>query len=182
MKFPVIVKASEHSLSILSTRNQYGFAQVHLLMRLPCCSVFTGVFYFLSSTINPILYSVMSKRFRRAFRDKLCRPGTSCCLCLCCTEVVILGGGVTASAAGPGPARVRPGDSQSTTTRQRLLATYAAGPGGARNIHLASSLTNRPIRELSFAPGRFIHKSTSFFSFSFSLSNVHPLAFVLRFT
>ena len=29
----------------------------------------TGVGYYLSSSVNPLLYSVMSKRFRRGFRD-----------------------------------------------------------------------------------------------------------------
>ncbi|CAG7717930.1 unnamed protein product, partial [Allacma fusca] len=83
----------------------------------------------------------MSKRFRRAFRDKLCR-NPSCCLCLCCSEVVIIGG-VSASAGGGGPARVRV-DSQSTTTRHRLL-TYR------NNLNIASSL-HRPVREVSYGP------------------------------
>lgn len=107
----------------------------------------TGVFYFLSSTINPILYSVMSKRFRRAFRDKLCRSD-GCCLCMCCSEVVIIGG---TSAAPPGPIRVRPGDSQSTTTRQRLLATYT--PGNRNNLSVNN--IRPPPRELIFSPGKF---------------------------
>ncbi|GBN59452.1 Neuropeptides capa receptor [Araneus ventricosus] len=36
-----------------------------------------GCFYYFNSTINPILYSVMSNRFRVAFREKLC-AGHSC--------------------------------------------------------------------------------------------------------
>lgn len=69
---------------------------------------------------------------------------------MCCSEVVIIGGGVPASAAPPGPIRVRPGDSQSTTTRQRLLATYNNTAPGNRNL----SVNNlRPPRELTFAPG-----------------------------
>lgn len=38
-----------------------------------------GVGYYLSSCVNPLLYSVMSKRFRRAFRDMFKRSfgGTS---------------------------------------------------------------------------------------------------------
>lgn len=134
---------------------------------------FAGVFYFLSSTTNPILYSVMSKRFRyvhtyphcvgqrcndlmqlipwfrRAFRDKLCQSD-GCCLCMCCSEVVIIGGG--AASAPPGPIRVRPGDSQSTTTRQRLLATYTPA-----NRNLSVNNLNRPQRELTFAPGKFLY-------------------------
>ncbi|ODM97259.1 Neuropeptide capa receptor [Orchesella cincta] len=88
-----------------------------------------GVFYFLNSTINPILYSVMSKRFRRAFRDKLCRAG-SCCLCFCCSEVVIIGPGTPGlgplggSQSAGAQARLRAVDSHSTTTRNRLMATY----------------------------------------------------------
>lgn len=52
--------------------------------------IFSGVFYFLNATINPILYSVMSKRFRQAFRDKLCQPGLCRLLCFCCGDVVML--------------------------------------------------------------------------------------------
>lgn len=93
----------------------------------------TGVFYFLNSTINPILYSVMSKRFRRAFRDKLCRPSSCCCLCFCCSEVVIIDPrapgmgplGVSQSAGGvPGRLRAQENSHQSTTTRNRVIATY----------------------------------------------------------
>ncbi|KAK3097445.1 hypothetical protein FSP39_009697 [Pinctada imbricata] len=32
----------------------------------------SGVLYFVSSTVNPILYNVMSKRYRQAFRETLC--------------------------------------------------------------------------------------------------------------
>ncbi|KAK6170384.1 hypothetical protein SNE40_018793 [Patella caerulea] len=35
----------------------------------------SGVLYFVSSTVNPILYNVLSKRYRRAFKMTLCR----CC-------------------------------------------------------------------------------------------------------
>ncbi|XP_054709125.1 neuromedin-U receptor 2-like [Uloborus diversus] len=46
---------------------------------------FAGCFYYFNSTINPILYSVMSKRFRVAFRDKLCAgPPSLWCICCCC--------------------------------------------------------------------------------------------------
>ncbi|XP_064490192.1 neuromedin-U receptor 2-like [Ornithodoros turicata] len=51
-----------------------------------------GCFFYFNSTINPILYSIMSNRFRVAFREKLCLgPPTLCCLltacyaCFCCT-------------------------------------------------------------------------------------------------
>ena len=29
----------------------------------------SGVFYYFNSTLNPILYTIMSKRFRRGFND-----------------------------------------------------------------------------------------------------------------
>ncbi|KAL3883485.1 hypothetical protein ACJMK2_029742 [Sinanodonta woodiana] len=35
----------------------------------------SGVFYFVSSTVNPILYNLMSRRYREAFNDVICR----CC-------------------------------------------------------------------------------------------------------
>ena len=36
----------------------------------------SGVLYFVSSTVNPILYNLMSKKYRKAFKDTLCK----CCL------------------------------------------------------------------------------------------------------
>lgn len=38
------------------------------------CSL-SGVLYFVSSTVNPILYNLMSKKYRQATKDTLCR----CC-------------------------------------------------------------------------------------------------------
>ena len=32
----------------------------------------SGVLYFVSSTVNPILYNLMSKRYRQAFKETLC--------------------------------------------------------------------------------------------------------------
>lgn len=115
----------------------------------------TGVFYFLNSTINPILYSVMSKRFRRAFRDKLCRPG-SCCLCFCCSEVVIIGPGppigpLGASQSAGAQARLRAADSHSTTTRHRILATYGRNNN---NVNTAEpTRTVPPIVGVPYSPG-----------------------------
>ncbi|GAB6029654.1 hypothetical protein CHUAL_005388 [Chamberlinius hualienensis] len=40
-----------------------------------------GCFYYFNSTVNPILYSVMSNRFRVAFREKLCANSVNDCCC-----------------------------------------------------------------------------------------------------
>ncbi|KAG8197923.1 hypothetical protein JTE90_020301 [Oedothorax gibbosus] len=49
-----------------------------------------GCLYYVNSTVNPILYSVMSRRFRVAFREKLCSGPPSlwciCCCCFCCVK------------------------------------------------------------------------------------------------
>lgn len=48
--------------------------QTHTVKKI-CVPVFflsIGCFYFFSSTINPILYNVMSARYREAFRETLC--------------------------------------------------------------------------------------------------------------
>lgn len=37
-----------------------------------CINFFSGCFYYFNSTINPVLYSVMSHRFRVAFRENFC--------------------------------------------------------------------------------------------------------------
>ena len=40
----------------------------------------SGCFYFLSSTLNPVLYNLMSAKYREAFkRALLCRPPNSPC-------------------------------------------------------------------------------------------------------
>ena len=36
----------------------------------------TGVLYFVSSTVNPILYNLMSRKYRQAFKETMCR----CCV------------------------------------------------------------------------------------------------------
>lgn len=38
-----------------------------------CCDV--GILYFISATVNPLLYNLMSGKYRAAFRDTLCQ----CC-------------------------------------------------------------------------------------------------------
>lgn len=59
-------------------------------MQITCVLSFSGCFYYFNSTINPILYSVMSNRFRVAFREKLCSGPPSlwciCCCCFCCVK------------------------------------------------------------------------------------------------
>ena len=46
---------------------------VRLRTILHVCFYFSGVLYFCNSTINPILYNVMSKKFRLAFKRTFCR-------------------------------------------------------------------------------------------------------------
>jgi len=45
----------------------------------------SGILYYVSSVINPILYNIMSLKFRRAFTTTLCRGGCRKC---CCRETV----------------------------------------------------------------------------------------------
>ena len=44
----------------------------------------SGCFYLLSSAINPFLYSLFSKRFRRGFHDLIYRCNS--CKCICTVE------------------------------------------------------------------------------------------------
>ena len=41
----------------------------------------SGILYYVSSVINPILYNIMSLKFRRAFETTLCRAGCVQCCC-----------------------------------------------------------------------------------------------------
>ncbi|XP_015216870.1 neuromedin-U receptor 1 [Lepisosteus oculatus] len=45
-----------------------------------CVHIISGVFFYLSSAVNPILYNLMSTRFREMFKEVMCRqahqPGT----------------------------------------------------------------------------------------------------------
>ncbi|KAL1459937.1 hypothetical protein WDU94_011882 [Cyamophila willieti] len=38
--------------------------------------LYSGVFYYVSSTVNPILYNVMSVKYRQAFKQTLCCRGS----------------------------------------------------------------------------------------------------------
>ncbi|XP_018586429.2 neuromedin-U receptor 1-like [Scleropages formosus] len=40
-----------------------------------CVHILSGVFFYLSSVVNPILYNLMSTRFREMFREVACRRG-----------------------------------------------------------------------------------------------------------
>lgn len=73
------------SVSVLYThcflgRRSQAFAQC-LHFFLPCFNPsFAGVFFYLSSAVNPIIYNLLSRRFRAAFRNvvsptcKWCHP------------------------------------------------------------------------------------------------------------
>lgn len=98
----------------------------------------------------------MSKRFRRAFRDKLCRY-RSCCFCLCCPHLVIIGGPQTHadhSFAG------HPEESQSTMTRQRTFKQQQHEPYSRNQQH--SVRNSQPKKELPL-----VLKTGKKYSFSF---------------
>lgn len=98
--------------------------------------VFPGVFYFANATINPILYSVMSKRFRRAFRDKLCRNGL-CCIWYCCRKDVVL---LRSGTQNMGPFAV------STATARIRIGETQTGGGSCKinsNNHRNRELLNK---------------------------------------
>lgn len=48
-------------------QDNYYFHQIYFWMY-----IVTGIFYYFSSTLNPILYNVMSDRMRDAFKEVLC--------------------------------------------------------------------------------------------------------------
>ena len=50
----------------------FSYHKKILSLSVPLLS-FTGVLYFIGSTVNPILYNVMSRRFRRAFTETICQ-------------------------------------------------------------------------------------------------------------
>lgn len=76
------------------------------------------MFYFLNATINPILYSVMSKRFRRAFRDKLCSPGL--CFMFGSARTQSIGRFAVSNAT---QIRIRHGESQHAGARNNVSAS-----------------------------------------------------------
>jgi len=69
----------------------------------------SGILYYVSSVINPILYNIMSLKFRRAFKTTLCRCGCGRCsdCCRCCRGRDAVDGrvGATGGRAAPRPRR-----------------------------------------------------------------------------
>lgn len=47
-------------------------AQIHVVFNV--LYYISGILYYVSSTINPILYNIMSLKFRQAFKNTICRP------------------------------------------------------------------------------------------------------------
>ena len=67
------------------TKNPYGMGEADMVAQSTFgdCQMakfggvlFAGILYFVSATVNPILYNLMSKKYREAFKVTLCR----CCL------------------------------------------------------------------------------------------------------
>lgn len=48
------------------------FSSVEVFRVFEYVHVFSGVFFYLSSAVNPVLYNLMSTRFREMFRDVMC--------------------------------------------------------------------------------------------------------------
>ena len=90
-----------------------------------CILLHAGVGYYLSSSVNPLLYSVMSKRFRRGFRDMFRSSGSP-------PTVGPGGNGIGGAGNGTSDSAVLPCKPQ----RRRQLTTFplralpAAGGGG----------------------------------------------------
>lgn len=47
----------------------------HMLHMFQYVHIISGVFFYLSSAANPILYNLMSTRFREMFKEVMCHPG-----------------------------------------------------------------------------------------------------------
>ncbi|NXE51785.1 NMUR1 protein, partial [Casuarius casuarius] len=47
----------------------------HMLYMFQYVHIISGVFFYLSSAANPILYNLMSTRFREMFKEVMCHPG-----------------------------------------------------------------------------------------------------------
>lgn len=47
----------------------------HMLHMFQYIHIISGIFFYLSSAANPILYNLMSTRFREMFKEAMCHPG-----------------------------------------------------------------------------------------------------------
>ena len=53
--------------------DQWASGQVEIFQAYEYVHVISGVFFYLSSAVNPILYNLMSTRFREMFKEVMCR-------------------------------------------------------------------------------------------------------------
>ena len=81
-----VVKVFNWSEVHLSEKTCY---KIHTLM---INLFFSGVGYYLSSCVNPLLYSVMSKRFRRGFVDMFRRSNSQNAVNLVAAGVAVANG------------------------------------------------------------------------------------------
>ncbi|XP_072516712.1 neuromedin-U receptor 1 [Salminus brasiliensis] len=56
-----------------SFMDQWASEQVEIFQAYEYVHVISGVFFYLSSAVNPILYNLMSTRFREMFKEVMCR-------------------------------------------------------------------------------------------------------------
>ncbi|XP_007234063.2 neuromedin-U receptor 1 [Astyanax mexicanus] len=56
-----------------SFMDQWASGQVEIFQAYEYVHVISGVFFYLSSAVNPILYNLMSTRFREMFKEVMCR-------------------------------------------------------------------------------------------------------------
>jgi len=96
---------AQRVLAIVMARNDVtedGFIQIFTIL-----THISGVTYYLSSTINPILYQVMSKKFQLALRETL-----PCCKRHEHNDVDLAFSTVLVSSAPPRPVSNNPANSQ----------------------------------------------------------------------
>ena len=65
------VVMSRYICSAFTIAAQCSAAVVEIHLKSDMLLIVAGILYFVSSTVNPILYNVMSLRYRKAFRDTL---------------------------------------------------------------------------------------------------------------
>lgn len=82
MKYPAFIYTKPKPLELLLVESGLKVKGANVLKLLRECDrlylllFFLGVLYFVSSTVNPILYNLMSRKYRKAFKYTMCR----CCL------------------------------------------------------------------------------------------------------